>query len=364
MTTLAIDIGGTKLAAALIGADGQIRDRRELPTPASQTPEALRDALSALVSPLQAHAQRVAIASTGIIRDGSLLALNPHNLGGLLHFPLVKTLEQLTNLPTIAINDAQAAAWAEFQALDGDITDMVFITVSTGVGGGVASGCNCLPAPRSGGAYRAYACRSTRPSLRLWTHRLRGSDCFWSRHCSGSAGELAGADAKTIFTRAGQGDEQAQQLIHRSARTLARLIADIKATTDCQCVVVGGSVGLAEGYLALVETYLAQEPAAFHVDLLAAHYRHDAGLLGAALLAQWRKIMMMGEVQSLPSAGLHPALQDALTLALAARPQEKAPGRYELQGDNIFMNVMTFNTQSPVEKKRNCTSNTLISSCY
>ena len=137
MTTLAIDIGGTKLAAALIGADGQIRDRRELPTPASQTPEALRDALSALVSPLQAHAQRVAIASTGIIRDGSLLALNPHNLGGLLHFPLVKTLEQLTDLPTIAINDAQAAAWAEYQALEGDVTEMVFITVSTGVGGGV-----------------------------------------------------------------------------------------------------------------------------------------------------------------------------------------------------------------------------------
>ena len=147
MTTLAIDIGGTKLAAALIGADGQIRDRRELPTPASQTPEALRDALSALVSPLQAHAQRVAIASTGIIRDGSLLALNPHNLGGLLHFPLVKTLEQLTNLPTIAINDAQAAAWAEYQALEGDITDMVFITVSTGVGGGVVSGGKLLTGP-------------------------------------------------------------------------------------------------------------------------------------------------------------------------------------------------------------------------
>ncbi|EST02517.1 hypothetical protein ECZU18_12090 [Escherichia coli] len=55
-------------------------------------------------------------------------------------------------------------------------------------------------------------------------------------------------------------------------------------------MVVGGSVGLAEGYLALVETYLAQEPAAFHVDLLAAHYRHDAGLLGAALLAQGEKL--------------------------------------------------------------------------
>ena len=273
MTTLAIDIGGTKLAAALIGADGQIRDRRELPTPASQTPEALRDALSALVSPLQAHAQRVAIASTGIIRDGSLLALNPHNLGGLLHFPLVKTLEQLTDLPTIAINDAQAAAWAEYQALEGDVTEMVFITVSTGVGGGVVSGGKLLTGP--GGCGRTGCVEAIASGRGI---------------AAAAQGELAGADARTIFTRAGQGDEQAQQLIHRSARTLARLIADIKATTDCQCVVVGGSVGLAEGYLALVETYLAQEPAAFHVDLLAAHYRHDAGLLGAALLAQGEKL--------------------------------------------------------------------------
>ncbi|EHM2228832.1 N-acetylneuraminate anomerase [Salmonella bongori] len=61
--------------------------------------------------------------------------------------------------------------------------------------------------------------------------------------------------------------------------------------------------------------------------------------------------MMMGEVRSLPSCGLHPRLLDALTLVLAARPQEKAPGRYELQGDNIFMNVMQLTTQMPSEKK-------------
>lgn len=44
MTTLAIDIGGTKLAAALLDSNLQIRERRELPTPASKTPEALRAA--------------------------------------------------------------------------------------------------------------------------------------------------------------------------------------------------------------------------------------------------------------------------------------------------------------------------------
>ncbi|EEJ9611198.1 N-acetylmannosamine kinase, partial [Salmonella enterica subsp. enterica serovar Kentucky] len=93
MTTLAIDIGGTKLAAALIDNNLRISQRRELPTPASKTPDALREALKALVEPLRAEARQVAIASTGIIQEGMLLALNPHNLGGLLHFPLVQTLE-------------------------------------------------------------------------------------------------------------------------------------------------------------------------------------------------------------------------------------------------------------------------------
>lgn len=61
--------------------------------------------------------------------------------------------------------------------------------------------------------------------------------------------------------------------------------------------------------------------------------------------------MMSDELRSLPSAGLHPVLQQALTLAVAANPQEKTPGRYELQGDNIFMNIMQFATQSPEQKK-------------
>ncbi|TKU99014.1 ROK family protein, partial [Citrobacter sp. TBCS-14] len=79
-------------------------------------PQALRAALEALIEPLLAQAQRVAIASTGIIREGALLALNPLNLGGLMHFPLVQTLESFTGLPTLAVNDAQAAAWAEYHA--------------------------------------------------------------------------------------------------------------------------------------------------------------------------------------------------------------------------------------------------------
>lgn len=61
--------------------------------------------------------------------------------------------------------------------------------------------------------------------------------------------------------------------------------------------------------------------------------------------------MISDALNSLPSAGLHPVLQQALTLAIATNPQEKTPGRYTLQGENIFMNVMQFTTQSPEHKK-------------
>lgn len=290
MTTLAIDIGGTKLAAALVDDAQNLLERRELPTPASKTPDALRDALQTLVEPLFPRATRVAIASTGIIRDGVLLAINPLNLGGLLNFPLTKTLEAITGLPTLAVNDAQAAAWAEYYALHGDYRDMVFLTVSTGVGGGVISNGKLIAG--TGGLAGHLGHTLADPNGPMCGCGRRGCvEAIASGRgiAAAAEGELAGCDAKTIFTRAGQGNEQATQLIHRSAHTLARLIADVKATTDCQCVVIGGSVGLAEGYLAQVETYLAQEPAVYQVTLQSAHYRHDAGLLGAALLVQGEK---------------------------------------------------------------------------
>lgn len=287
MTTLAIDIGGTKLAAALIDDALHIRERREMPTPASKTPDALVAALTELVTPLMKQATHVAIASTGIIREGILLAINPLNLGGLLHFPLVQTLENITGLPAMAVNDAQAAAWAEYHALEIDCREMVFITVSTGVGGGLVL--NGLLQTGSGGLAGHLGHTLADP---------QGPICGCGRTgcveaiASGrgiaamAQGDLAGLNAKAIFSHAAQGHQHARDVIARSALTLARLIADVKAVTDCQMVVVGGSIGLAEGYLPQVVESLAQLPPVYHVAVRQAHYRHDAGLLGATLLGR------------------------------------------------------------------------------
>ncbi|VEB89838.1 N-acetylmannosamine kinase [Citrobacter koseri] len=189
MSTLAIDIGGTKLAAARVDDDLRIRERRELPTPASKTPDALREALKVLVEPLQTTAQRVAIASTGIIREGALLAINPHNLGGLLHFPLVQTLEDLTGLPTLAVNDAQAAAWAEYHALTSDVRDMVFITVSTGVGGGVVSDGRLLTGMSGLAGHLGHTLADPQgPVCGCGRRGLCGGYRLRTRHCGSGAG--------------------------------------------------------------------------------------------------------------------------------------------------------------------------------
>lgn len=61
--------------------------------------------------------------------------------------------------------------------------------------------------------------------------------------------------------------------------------------------------------------------------------------------------MMLGELQTLALSGLPAVMVNALTLAVAARAQEKAPGHYALQGEDVFMNVMQFATQGPEQKK-------------
>nr|VUD31207.1 N-acetylmannosamine kinase [Raoultella sp. NCTC 9187] len=151
----------------------------------------------------------------------------------------------------------KAAAWAEYQALPEKVGEMLFLTVSTGVGGGVVSRGRL----HTGSGGLAGHCGHTLADPhgpRCGCGRTGCVEAVASGRgiAAGAEGELSGLDAKAIFDRAAQGNLQAERLMRRSAQRLARLIADLKAVTDCQLVVVGGSVGLAGGYLPLVNEYL------------------------------------------------------------------------------------------------------------
>src|SRR5471030_2183530 len=133
---LALDIGGTKIAAALVTDDGQLSERQQIVTPRGDAAQ-LAAALETLVSPFRQRVDFIAVASTGIINHGRLTALNPANLGGLADFPLQECIRSVADLPCVLLNDGQAAAWAEYQALNGECDNALFVTVSTGVGGGI-----------------------------------------------------------------------------------------------------------------------------------------------------------------------------------------------------------------------------------
>lgn len=286
-TCLAVDIGGTKIAAALV-KDNVIVTRVQISTPTSKEASALTVALTDLLTPLALEADHVAVASTGIINHGVLTALNPDNLGGLNHFPLHQVISEITQLPIVVINDAQAAAWFEYKALDQAVSDMAFITVSTGVGAGFVQK-EILNTGARGIAGHA-------------GHMLadpNGPVCGCGRKgcvesiASGTAIGVAGqpffgtdCDGEAVYQHLLAGDKNAIAIVERSASTIANLIADLTISLDLDVVVLGGSVGLASGYLARVKTYLERLPNIYVPDVIAASSGADAGLLGVALWAE------------------------------------------------------------------------------
>ncbi|MDW2251965.1 N-acetylmannosamine kinase [Vibrio sp. 1569] len=280
---LAIDIGGTKIATALI-VDGLILQRAQVSTPASQDPSLMSGVLSDLISPLVKLADYVAVASTGIINNGILTALNPDNLGGLNNFPLKAELEKITALPCYLINDAQAACWAEYQMLPDEVKDMAFITVSTGVGAGIVVGGE-LQIGRRGIAGHAGHMQAAPNGPVCGCGRVGCVEVIASGTAITKAGQLlweGASTGKNIHDKWQSGDSDAQAIFMRSAHAVAQLISNLRISLDIDVVTLGGSVGLAKGYLELVNAELDKNPQVFRPRLIHAQAGADAGLLGAA----------------------------------------------------------------------------------
>lgn len=295
MRCLALDIGGTKIAAAIV-KDGEITQRQQIATPQDNAAHALHDAIAQLLKDYADQFDYVAVASTGIINRGILTALNPKNLGGLNEFPLKASIARYTDKPIGLLNDAQAATYAEYQLQEtGSVPNFAFITVSTGVGGGIilnqqlqtgsngiaghighmladpdgpVCGCGrrgCVESIAAGRAIEAVA-------------------ATWEKPCS----------PKEVFELFRKHDEKATALVECSARAIANLVADLKIGLDMQKIVVGGSVGLAEGYLPLIQRFLDEMPEIYRCPIEPARFGQDAGLVGAAY---WVKDVLLAEPQ-------------------------------------------------------------------
>jgi N-acylmannosamine kinase len=278
MKVVSVDLGGTKLAAALI-EQRVILQRLEVPTASQLGPEGVNDQIANLIRSLVPAGEtvQVAVAATERVQHGRVTALNSLTMPGWTDIDLPLALQRRTGLRATVLNDADAAALGEAKLGAGLGSDAVmFVTVSSGIGVGVVLNGELLRSISGLQADLGYL-------------RLSGG---------ATVEELAGGRALERWVHEHGGTGGAAQLIRWAAerpaaadrlalavRTLVWAFGQARVLTGIDDVVVGGSVGLNPVFFQALKIGAEAEPDLYRVRLHTARLGADAGLYGAALFA-------------------------------------------------------------------------------
>jgi glucokinase len=277
-----VDLGGTKILAGVIDADGRIRGTLEHPTPTTSE-AALMDALEETVRELISE-------DTRAVGFGVPARVDPHTgrVLGAVNIPLHdlifgREMEERLGLPIGVENDASAAALAEFTHGAGRGShDMVMLTLGTGVGGGVVI---------AGRLYRGWA------ELGHMAIVEDGEPCRGA--CSGRGhveAYCSGLAADAVARRELGSNATARDLVAQRHPALAEIgkhlgtaIGSLINVFGPQVVVIGGGFGSAAGeqlFDAARSVILrdALAPGGYDTELALAELGPSAGLIGAGLV--------------------------------------------------------------------------------
>ena len=262
--TLAIDIGGTKIAMASVAA-GRIRERRQIATPRTGKGA---DVVAAIVREIGSipSGRLIAVATTGLIREGCLTALNPSTLPIEDRYPLAAAIAQATGIAPMVVNDAQAAAWGEYRYGTGrGCRTFAFVTISTGIGAGLVVDGRLLIGSAGLAGHLGHVVADHRGPLcgcgRRGCLEMLASGTALSRR--GSEALRRPVSAPEIFAEASVGQADASALLDDAARHVANAVADLAAVCDVDQVALGGGVGLAAGFIDRVRCAMQGLPATF-----------------------------------------------------------------------------------------------------
>ncbi|WP_410013790.1 ROK family protein [Sodalis sp. C49] len=287
MATIALDIGGTKISAARV-EQGRCVERRQTPMRFDEAGfiTALREVTAFGVTP-----GMIAVAATGFVRAGRVYSVNLDTIPFWRGFPLEAALRQLYSCPVVLMNDAQAAAWGEYSVRQGRVRNLLFMTLSTGVGGGLVLDGELRTGGHGLAGHLGHATVS-RPPADVMPGRW--GPCGCGRYgclesvASGTAlarqaGALFGRaiDSRALFALAAT-SARANDIIDNAAAAVAEAIANTHMLLDIDEVVIGGSVGLAAGMLDRIRQAQDALPPLGRVAVSGAALGADAGLMGAA----------------------------------------------------------------------------------
>ena len=300
---IAGDVGGTHLRAALVAADGTILAHERTATRVAEGPTAVIARLLALLAQVRQALPRdgrllgVGLGAPGPLDPATGIVYSPPNMPGWDTLPLRDLVAQQSGLPVALGNDANAAVLAEWRFGGGQgLRHLVYVTVSTGIGGGVITDGRLLLG-RMGAA------------AELGLLILDPTGMSWEDLASGTAlGRAAAAampvhpasmlhqratpatvTAAHVAEAAALGDTLAVTLMEREAHLLGLGFASILHSFSPELLLVGGSVVLCNPDL------LAQARAVAYAHVRGALYRavpiqlaplgERVGVLGAAVLA-------------------------------------------------------------------------------
>jgi glucokinase len=299
-------VGGTKIAAGVVTPEGTIVEETRYPTPAS--PKRLVESIARAVLEVKEGVEvgGACLAVAGLILSQENRVVFSPNLHAVEGIPLKDELEPRIGVPLTVENDANAAAWGEFRFGAGSEVDhLVFVTLGTGVGGGVIShGVLLRGAQGSGGELGHVTIQATGPrcacgnrgcleALASGTAISRRARELASGKPNSALGRLA-AERKILgedVTRlAREGDELALSVLEEAGRWLGIGLAGFVNIFNPEVVAVGGGV-VAAGELILKaareEVYLrARPPSRDLAEIKEASLGSESGVLGAAALAR------------------------------------------------------------------------------
>jgi len=310
MHAIGIDIGGTKIAGALVDAEGQIVLEERVPSPAGD-PEAMVDAVVGLIERLSANHEVIGagVAAAGFIDADQSTIIYAPNISW-RNEPFKAKLEAKLSIPVIIENDANAAGWAEYKYGAGrGYKHMIMLTIGTGVGGAVITDSRML---RGGfgiagelghirvvpdgllcgcgqhGCLESYASGSA--LLRAAKELAASGDPEGARlrEIEAEAGKLTGLE---VYQAILEGDAGALRILGELGSWLGQAIGSLVAVLDPEVVVIGGGVSAAGDLLLnpIREAYLAHLPARGYrpeLKITAAEFVNDAGVVGAADLVR------------------------------------------------------------------------------
>jgi len=305
---IGIDMGGTKISTALADLEGNVLSKCTVATNASEGEDAVLNRIIGTIDTVISKAGKsavnvktIGIGSPGPLDSKNGIILTTPNLP-FENFNLIQPIENKYNVPTYLDNDANVAAIGEFMLGEGRGTqNMLYVTVSTGIGGG---------AILNGKIYRGHT--SNALEVGHMTIVENGTKCNCGNygcaeaHASGTAIGRQGREAvengeKTslsnysnvtsveVFKEAEKGDLVSKEILDKSLNYLGICIANLVAVFDPEVIVIGGGVSkggqiVFDKIREVVDTRCFKSMAE-SCRIVPAGLGTDAGVLGAVALA-------------------------------------------------------------------------------